>query len=206
MFCLLSKYRSGRWFCSGLGSRPRSWLTHSWRQRFCVFASTGVDYSDSSMLEARSALETLCNFMEAAQAYMKGQMLTAPVQEAVLWERSGPPAKSRIFSYSQGCPVTPPPLCICSLQAGWGEVQRAEVSGRWLRHAESRQCSDGSGLSWKLSAPTHCYGNNRHGLDNWWIQESGLILGLFLVINHSLGIWVSSKAAGGPWQQMKANL
>ncbi|XP_037552761.1 cysteine--tRNA ligase, mitochondrial [Nematolebias whitei] len=57
MFCLLSKYRSA------------------------------IDYSDGSMLEARSTLETVCNFMEAARAYMKGQMLTAPVQEAVLWER-----------------------------------------------------------------------------------------------------------------------
>ncbi|XP_017281770.1 cysteine--tRNA ligase, mitochondrial [Kryptolebias marmoratus] len=57
MFCLLTKYRSA------------------------------IDYSDSSMAEARSCLEIICNFMEAAQAYMKGQLLTAPVQEAVLWER-----------------------------------------------------------------------------------------------------------------------
>lgn len=160
------------------------------------------------MLEARSTLETMCNFVETAQAYMKGQILTAPVQEAVLWERSRLRLPAPIFSYSQGCPVTPSLLCVCSLQAGWGEIQRAEVSGRWLWHTESRQRSDGSGLSWKLSAPAHYYGNNRHGLDNWWIQESGLILWLFLVINfealyYSLGIWVSSKAVGGPWQKMK---
>nr|XP_015813311.2 cysteine--tRNA ligase, mitochondrial [Nothobranchius furzeri]XP_054593413.1 cysteine--tRNA ligase, mitochondrial [Nothobranchius furzeri] len=57
MFCLLSKYRSA------------------------------IDYSDSSMTEARSALETIRTFMEAAQAYMKGQLLCSPVQEAFLWER-----------------------------------------------------------------------------------------------------------------------
>lgn len=62
------------------------------RPTFCVFASTAIDYSDGSMLEARSALDSVCTFMEAAQAYMKGQLLTAPVQEAVLWERSRPPA------------------------------------------------------------------------------------------------------------------
>lgn len=57
MFCLLSKYRSA------------------------------IDYSDNSMLEARTSLGTVSTFVHDAQAYMKGQLQCSPVQEAVLWER-----------------------------------------------------------------------------------------------------------------------
>lgn len=57
MFCLLTKYRSA------------------------------IDYSDSSMLEARTSLGTISTFFHDAQAYMKGQLQCSPVQEAVLWER-----------------------------------------------------------------------------------------------------------------------
>ncbi|XP_034533780.1 probable cysteine--tRNA ligase, mitochondrial [Notolabrus celidotus] len=57
MFCLLAKYRSA------------------------------IDYSDSSMSEARSSLGTISTFIHDAQAYMKGQLQCSPVQEAVLWER-----------------------------------------------------------------------------------------------------------------------
>ncbi|XP_070711800.1 probable cysteine--tRNA ligase, mitochondrial [Pempheris klunzingeri] len=57
MFCLLTKYRSA------------------------------IDYSDSSMLEARTSLGTISTFIHDAQAYMKGQLLCSPVQEAFLWER-----------------------------------------------------------------------------------------------------------------------
>ncbi|XP_041834501.1 cysteine--tRNA ligase, mitochondrial [Melanotaenia boesemani] len=57
MFCLLTKYRSA------------------------------VDYSDGSMSEARSSLETVRTFIHAAQAYMAGQLQCSPVQEGFLWER-----------------------------------------------------------------------------------------------------------------------
>ncbi|XP_042368775.1 probable cysteine--tRNA ligase, mitochondrial isoform X2 [Plectropomus leopardus] len=57
MFCLLSKYRSA------------------------------IDYSESSMMEARSSLGIISTFMNDAQAYMKGQLQCSSVQEAVLWER-----------------------------------------------------------------------------------------------------------------------
>ncbi|XP_059184137.1 probable cysteine--tRNA ligase, mitochondrial isoform X2 [Centropristis striata] len=57
MFCLLSKYRSA------------------------------IDYSDNSMLVARTSLQSVYTFMHDAQAYMKGQLMCSPVQEAVLWER-----------------------------------------------------------------------------------------------------------------------
>ncbi|XP_031707841.1 probable cysteine--tRNA ligase, mitochondrial isoform X1 [Anarrhichthys ocellatus] len=57
MFCLLTKYRSG------------------------------VDYSDGSMLEARTSLRTISTFIHDATVYMKGQLHCSPVREAVLWER-----------------------------------------------------------------------------------------------------------------------
>lgn len=57
MFCLLSRYRSA------------------------------VDYSDSSMLEARAALGTISTFFHDAQAYMKGQLQCSHVQEDFLWNR-----------------------------------------------------------------------------------------------------------------------
>ncbi|XP_051799324.1 probable cysteine--tRNA ligase, mitochondrial isoform X2 [Acanthochromis polyacanthus] len=57
MFCLLTKYRSA------------------------------IDYSDGSMSEARSSLETISTFIHDAQAYMKGQLQRSPVQEHLLWER-----------------------------------------------------------------------------------------------------------------------
>uniref|UniRef100_A0A671U740 Probable cysteine--tRNA ligase, mitochondrial n=1 Tax=Sparus aurata TaxID=8175 RepID=A0A671U740_SPAAU len=57
MFCLLAKYRSA------------------------------VDYSDSSMSQARTSLGTISTFIHDAQAYLKGQLQCLPVQEAFLWER-----------------------------------------------------------------------------------------------------------------------
>ncbi|KAM3584946.1 uncharacterized protein V6R79_003303 [Siganus canaliculatus] len=57
MFCLLTKYRSA------------------------------IDYSDSSMSEARTALRTISTFIHDAQAYLKGHLQCSPVEEAVLWER-----------------------------------------------------------------------------------------------------------------------
>ncbi|XP_020513859.2 probable cysteine--tRNA ligase, mitochondrial isoform X2 [Labrus bergylta] len=48
---------------------------------------SAIDYSDSSMSEARSSLETITTFIHGAQAYMKGQLQCSPVQEASLWER-----------------------------------------------------------------------------------------------------------------------
>ncbi|KAK2880235.1 probable cysteine--tRNA ligase, mitochondrial [Channa argus] len=56
MFCLLTKYRSA------------------------------IYYSDTSMSEARTSLETISNFIYDAQAYMKGQLHCSPVQEAFLWK------------------------------------------------------------------------------------------------------------------------
>ncbi len=52
----------------------------------CGF-STAIDYSDSSMSEARTSLGTISTFIHDAQAYMKGQLQCSPVQEAFLWER-----------------------------------------------------------------------------------------------------------------------
>ncbi|KAM4601773.1 cysteine--tRNA ligase, mitochondrial [Polymixia lowei] len=57
MFCLLTKYRSA------------------------------IDYSDASMTEARSSLETIATFSHGAQAYMRGQLQCQAVQEGLLWEK-----------------------------------------------------------------------------------------------------------------------
>ncbi|XP_024918122.1 cysteine--tRNA ligase, mitochondrial isoform X2 [Cynoglossus semilaevis] len=56
MFCLLTKYRSA------------------------------IDYSDSSMMEARTSLGTITTFIHDAQAYIKGQLQCSPVKETLLWE------------------------------------------------------------------------------------------------------------------------
>lgn len=57
MFCLLTKYRSA------------------------------IDYSDASMVEARSTLATIASFTHDAQAYMKGQLQCQAVPEGALFER-----------------------------------------------------------------------------------------------------------------------
>ncbi|XP_057686397.1 probable cysteine--tRNA ligase, mitochondrial [Corythoichthys intestinalis] len=57
MFCLLTKYRSA------------------------------IDYSNSSMSEARGSLATVSTFYNDAQAYIKGQLQSLPVQDSLLWER-----------------------------------------------------------------------------------------------------------------------
>uniref|UniRef100_A0A3Q4ATU5 Probable cysteine--tRNA ligase, mitochondrial n=1 Tax=Mola mola TaxID=94237 RepID=A0A3Q4ATU5_MOLML len=67
MFCLLTKYRSA------------------------------IDYSDSSMSEARTSLGSISTFIHDAQAYMKGQLQCSPVQEAFLWERLAE-AKSSVIN------------------------------------------------------------------------------------------------------------
>ncbi|XP_008428045.1 probable cysteine--tRNA ligase, mitochondrial [Poecilia reticulata] len=67
MFCLSTKYRSA------------------------------IDYSDGSMSEARTSLETILTFISAAQAYMKGQLHCPPMQEDLLWQRLTE-AKSNILT------------------------------------------------------------------------------------------------------------
>ncbi|KAJ8282680.1 hypothetical protein COCON_G00051990 [Conger conger] len=57
MFCLLAKYRSV------------------------------IDYSETSMDEARSTLASISAFSHDAEAYMKGQLMCQGVEEAMLWER-----------------------------------------------------------------------------------------------------------------------
>ncbi|KAM8904592.1 putative cysteine--tRNA ligase, mitochondrial isoform 2-T2 [Spinachia spinachia] len=54
---------------------------------FCLLTRYRSDYSDGSMLEARTSLRTISTFTHDATAYMKGQLQCLPVQEAFLWER-----------------------------------------------------------------------------------------------------------------------
>lgn len=49
--------------------------------------AAAIDYSEGSMSEAVRSLGAISTFVHDAQAYMKGQLLCSPVQEALLWER-----------------------------------------------------------------------------------------------------------------------
>ncbi|XP_048197045.1 probable cysteine--tRNA ligase, mitochondrial isoform X2 [Perognathus longimembris pacificus] len=56
---------------------------------FCMRSSyrSAVDYSDSSMQEARGLLLGLASFAGDARAYMRGQLAGGAVSEGALWER-----------------------------------------------------------------------------------------------------------------------
>lgn len=49
--------------------------------------SSAIDYSDSTVLEAKHLLLAVAVFVQDARAYMKGQLLCGPIREDVLWER-----------------------------------------------------------------------------------------------------------------------
>ncbi|TRY59037.1 hypothetical protein DNTS_006170 [Danionella cerebrum] len=55
---------------------------------FCLLASyrSAIDYSESSMNEAKITLSTISAFFHHAQAYMQGHIHCQPVEEAKLWE------------------------------------------------------------------------------------------------------------------------
>lgn len=46
-----------------------------------------IEYSDSTLLEAKHTLLGLTSFVEDARAYVRGQLTCGPVGEDVLWER-----------------------------------------------------------------------------------------------------------------------
>ncbi|XP_077014796.1 putative cysteine--tRNA ligase, mitochondrial isoform X2 [Tamandua tetradactyla] len=56
---------------------------------FCMRSSyrSAVDYSDSTMHEAKHLLLGISSFLEDAQAYMKGQLVCDSIREDLLWER-----------------------------------------------------------------------------------------------------------------------
>ncbi|XP_035309373.1 probable cysteine--tRNA ligase, mitochondrial isoform X3 [Cricetulus griseus] len=56
---------------------------------FCMRTSyrSAIEYSDSTLLEAKHLLLGLTSFVEDARAYVKGQLTCGPVAEDVLWER-----------------------------------------------------------------------------------------------------------------------
>eukprot|EP00073_Rattus_norvegicus_P031308 XP_006253522.2 PREDICTED: probable cysteine--tRNA ligase, mitochondrial isoform X1 [Rattus norvegicus] len=56
---------------------------------FCLRTNyrSAIDYSDSTLEEARHLLLGLASFVEDARAYVKGQLICGPVGEDVLWER-----------------------------------------------------------------------------------------------------------------------
>ncbi|XP_028382317.1 probable cysteine--tRNA ligase, mitochondrial isoform X1 [Phyllostomus discolor] len=56
---------------------------------FCMRSSyrSAIDYSDSTVLEAKHLLLAVAAFVQDARAYMKGQLVCGPIREDVLWER-----------------------------------------------------------------------------------------------------------------------
>ncbi|XP_055965663.1 probable cysteine--tRNA ligase, mitochondrial [Sorex fumeus] len=54
---------------------------------FCMRTSyrAAVDYSDAAVLEAQRLLLAVTAFLEDSRAYMRGQLVCGPVQEAELW-------------------------------------------------------------------------------------------------------------------------
>lgn len=66
----------------------RSYSANEFRM-FCLLTRyrSAIDYSDSSMAAARASLASVSTFIGDAQAYVRGQLLCSPVQEAFLWHR-----------------------------------------------------------------------------------------------------------------------
>ncbi|XP_030099636.1 probable cysteine--tRNA ligase, mitochondrial isoform X5 [Mus musculus] len=56
---------------------------------FCLRTNyrSAIEYSDSTLVEAKHLLLGLASFVEDARAYVKGQLTCGPVEEDVLWER-----------------------------------------------------------------------------------------------------------------------
>ncbi|XP_029336425.1 probable cysteine--tRNA ligase, mitochondrial isoform X3 [Mus caroli] len=56
---------------------------------FCLRTNyrSAIEYSDSTLVEAKGLLLGLASFVEDARAYVKGQLTCGPVEEDVLWER-----------------------------------------------------------------------------------------------------------------------
>lgn len=56
---------------------------------FCMRTSyrSAIEYSDTTLLEAKHLLLGLVSFVEDARAYVKGQLVCACIEEDVLWER-----------------------------------------------------------------------------------------------------------------------
>ncbi|XP_065499544.1 probable cysteine--tRNA ligase, mitochondrial [Caloenas nicobarica] len=56
---------------------------------FCLRSrySSAVEFSDESMDDAKNLLQAISSFLKDADAYIKGQLVCAPVKEDILWER-----------------------------------------------------------------------------------------------------------------------
>ncbi|KAM4538192.1 cysteine--tRNA ligase, mitochondrial isoform 4-T4 [Fundulus diaphanus] len=126
---------------------------------FCLSIKyrSAVDYSDSSMLEARTSLETICTFLSAAQAYMRGQFHCPPVQEALLWQ-SLAEAKSNVRTALADDFDTPRAVGALMNLVYDGNRQLQPVSTREVSGAlpSSERRSPTSGMSWTCSGSTRC--------------------------------------------------
>lgn len=52
-----------------------------------VSSFAAIEYSDSTLVEAKHLLLGLASFVEDAGAYVKGQLTCGSLEEDVLWER-----------------------------------------------------------------------------------------------------------------------
>ncbi|NXW89375.1 SYCM protein, partial [Alopecoenas beccarii] len=89
MFCLRSRYSSGK---------EKTKQNTLFFEIFLAFPSTSqagdaevqswtVEFSDESMDDAKNLLQAISSFIKDADAYIKGQLVCAPVREDILWER-----------------------------------------------------------------------------------------------------------------------
>lgn len=110
MFCLLTNYRSGGRRRTS-ASKLKLFVPADFK---CCVIFPAIDYSDGSMLEARSSLGSISSFMHDAQAYMKGQLQCSTVQEAFLWERYQRTDRrlcslhNHLTNWDSWCPPPPP--------------------------------------------------------------------------------------------------
>ncbi|NXJ14536.1 SYCM protein, partial [Odontophorus gujanensis] len=82
MFCLRSRYSSGKRRCVWLIAYLPAWIS-----RGALELSPSVEFSDETMNDAKNVLQAISSFIRDADAYIKGQLVCDPVREDVLWER-----------------------------------------------------------------------------------------------------------------------
>ena len=68
------------------GSRVLCFRVHRHFLR-AISSFAAIEYSDSTLVEAKHLLLGLASFVEDARAYVKGQLTCGPGEEDVLWER-----------------------------------------------------------------------------------------------------------------------
>ncbi|NXE49980.1 SYCM protein, partial [Casuarius casuarius] len=87
MFCLRSKYSSGKRGKKNSFLRYACLFTHTSQVLRIQWCSEVVEFSDETMDDAKHLLQAISSFIKDANAYIKGQLVCDPVREDILWER-----------------------------------------------------------------------------------------------------------------------